>query len=111
MSIRVSDRLQAVAERLGSQAAVADLLGVSPSRVSRWLRRGEIPERDNRRKLEAVEYILTRLADLYEPETAVKWMRGANAHLGHRRPIDLLEAGRVTEVLQAVEAAETGVYA
>jgi uncharacterized protein (DUF2384 family) len=69
------------------------------------------PDAENRRKVEGVEFILTRLLDLWDRDTALKWLQGMNAHLGDRRPIDLLAAGRVTEVLRAVEAAETGAYA
>ena len=55
--------------------------------------------------------MLGRLLDVYERETAIKWLQGFNAHLRDRRPIDLLSAGRITEVLAALEAEETGAYA
>jgi len=102
-------KLQALTRDLGTQAGVARLLGVSPSRVSRWLKTEE-PDLVNRRKLDGLELILQRLLDLYEQDAALKWLEGFNAHLGNRRPIDLLAMGRVAEVLQAVEAAETGAY-
>jgi len=71
----------------------------------------EEPDPKNRRKLEGVEFVLGRLLDLYDADTAGKWLRGFNAHLGDRRPIDLLAAGRVAGVLQAIEAEEAGAYA
>lgn len=110
MPVAVRDKLEAVARDLGSQARVARLLGVSPSRVSRWLRT-EQPDAENRRKLEGVEFVLGRLLDLYERDVAVDWLLGTNAQLGDRRPIDLLASGRTAEVLLAVQADEAESYA
>ncbi len=110
MPVATRDKLQAVTRDLGSQARVARLLGVSPSRVSRWLRTEE-PDPANRRKLAGVEFMLGRLLDVYNRDTAVKWLHGVNAHLGNRRPIDLLARGRLIEVLQAIEADDSDSYA
>lgn len=109
MPIDARARLKAVTEDLGTQARAARMLGVNPSRVHRWLR-NEDPDAANRRKLEGLEFILARLLDLYERETALKWLEGINSHLGDRRPVDLLAVGRVGDVLRALEAAETGAY-
>lgn len=110
MPVGVRRKLQAVARDLGGQAKAARALGVSPSRVSRWLGREE-PDPINRRKVEGLEFVLSRLLQVYERDTALKWLQGMNAHLGNRRPVDLLARGRVTDVLRAIEAEETGAYA
>lgn len=110
MPVAVRDKVRAVSKDLGGQARLARVLEVSPSRVSRWIRT-EDPDPTNRRKVEGVEFILGRLLEFYDPKTAVKWLQGTNAHLGNRRPIDLLGRGRVAEVLEAVEAEQTGAYA
>lgn len=94
----------------GSQSSLAQALDVSRSRVSRWLR-SEMPDAQNRARLEALEYVLSRLSSTLGPDSARKWLQGFNAHLGNRRPIDLLRDGRVAEVIAAVEAMETGAYA
>jgi transcriptional regulator with XRE-family HTH domain len=103
-------KLEALVAGMGSQAQVARALEVSPSRVSRWLR-DEEPDRDNLIKLESVEFALSRLQATYQRPTALKWLYGFNAHLGGARPIDLLNRGRVSDVLRAIEADETGAYA
>ena len=36
---------------------------------------------------------------------------GINAHLGDRRPIDLLREGSLSLVIAAIEALKTGTYA
>lgn len=110
MSVDTHQRLDALVEDLGSQASVARLLGVSSSQVSRWVRNAT-PDDANRRKLEGAEFVMTRLLDVYGRETAIKWLHGANAHLGGRPPADLLATGRVAEVLAALEAHDTGAYA
>jgi transcriptional regulator with XRE-family HTH domain len=110
MPVAVRHKLQALTRDLGSQARVARLLGVSPSRVSRWLRT-EDPDAENRRKLEGVEFVLSRLLSLYGRDAALDWLLGVNAHVGNRRPIDLLSVGRITEILQAIDADEAGSYA
>jgi uncharacterized protein (DUF2384 family) len=108
--VAVRDKLKAVTKDLGSQARVARLLGVSPSRVSRWLRTEE-PDRENQRKLEGVEFVLARLLSLYQRDSAIEWLQGNNPLLRYKRPIDLLAAGRITEVLQAIDQDEAGSYA
>jgi uncharacterized protein (DUF2384 family) len=110
LPVAVREKVRAVSTDLGGQAKLARMLGVSPSRVSRWLRTDE-PDATNRRKVEGVEFVLGRLLDIYERETVLKWLQGFNAHLGDRRPIDLLGQGRVAEVLEAIEAEEAGAYA
>lgn len=103
-------KVQFLAEHLRSQSELARLLQVDRSRVSRWLK-SETPDPENKAKLEALEYVFSRLTAFLHPETAEKWLFGTNAHLGNRRPIDLLRDGRVSEVIAAVEQVETGAYA
>ncbi len=110
MPVETREKLRAVTGDLGSQAEVARLLGVSRSRVSRWLR-NEDPDPANQRMVHSIEYVVGRLLTIYERDTALKWLRGTNAHLGGRRPVDLLAAGRVVEIIGALEAEETGAYA
>lgn len=103
-------KLQRLTDEFGGQAEVARLLRVDRSRVSRWLR-GEAPDPMNSAKLEALEYAFGRLLRTFKPATAVKFLFGINAHLGNRRPIDLLMVGRVADVIGAIEQAEQGSYA
>ena len=111
MPVPVREKLRAVTKDLGSQARVARALGVSPSRVSRWLRQGEDPDPENRRKLEGLEFVLARLLQVYVPELAVDWLLARNPWLGERQAMDLIAEGRITEVLQAVDASESLGYA
>jgi hypothetical protein len=103
-------KLARVIQVLGRQSAVADALGVHRSRVTRWLA-GDALDAENRARLDGLEYILSRLLDQMAPATARKWLAGVNAHLGHRRPIDLIAAGRIAEVAAAVEQSAIDSYA
>ncbi len=110
MPVSTRVRLAALVEDLGSQAEVARILEVDRSRVSRWLKTEE-PDPENTRKLEGFELVMARLLRSYDRDTAVSWLGGFNAHLGGRRPLDMLAHGRVSEVLGALAADELGTYA
>lgn len=103
------NKLGFLARQFRSQSQLARLLEVDRSRVSRWLK-SEIPDPENRTKVEALEFVLSRLTTFLSSETAEKWLMGMNTHLGDRRPIDLLRQGRVAEVIAAIEQFETGAY-
>ena len=102
-------KLGLLARRFKSQGQLARLLEVDRSRISRWLK-SEIPDAENQSRVEALEFVLSRLTAFLVPETAMKWLTGVNAHLGDRRPIDLLRQGRVAEVIAAIEQFEAGSY-
>lgn len=108
--ISIEMLIRSLAHELGSQAEVARIIGVNPSRVSRWLK-GERPDADSLRQLEGIEFAMRRLLHVFERGTAIKWLHGSNAHLRHARPIDLLMMGRVTEVIDAIDASDAGSYA
>lgn len=103
-------KLQRLVEALGGQSEVARLLHVDRSRVSRWLA-GEEPGARNQAALDALEFVLARLLQRVPERTARKWLAGINAHLGNRRPLDLVARNRVAEVVAAIEQADLDSYA
>jgi transcriptional regulator with XRE-family HTH domain len=107
--VPVREKLRAIKEDLGSQARVARALGVSPSRVSRWLK-AEDPDPENRRKVEALEFVLAHLLSFLHPDTAVSWLNGHNGFLNDFRPIDYLARGRIDEVIKAARAHRAGSF-
>jgi transcriptional regulator with XRE-family HTH domain len=109
MPVPVREKLRAIREDLGSQARVARALGVSASRVSRWLK-SEDPDPENRRKVEALEFVLAYLVSFLHPDVAVDWLNGHNAFLRNFRPIDYLARGRIEEVIQAARAFKAGSF-
>lgn len=103
-------KLRHLSEALGGQSEVARVLRVDRSRVTRWLG-DEMPDRENQAKLDALDFVISRLMLHFPPQTARKWLLGVNAHLGNRRPIDLIAHHRVAEVIAALEQDELGAYA
>jgi Protein of unknown function (DUF2384) len=103
-------KIRRLAESLGGQSEVARLLRVDRSRVTRWLA-GEEPDPKNKARLDGLEYVLARLLQHFQPETARKWLSGTNAHLGNQRPLDFIGRNRIAEVIAAIEQADLDSYA
>jgi transcriptional regulator with XRE-family HTH domain len=103
LPVPTREKLKAITKDLGSQARVARALGVSPSRVSRWLKT-EDPDPENVRKVEALEFVLAYLLSFLHPDVAIDWLHGHNGFLNDFQPIQYLERGRITEVIDAARA-------
>lgn len=103
-------KLSYLADALGGQSEVARILRVNRSRVTRWLK-GEEPDAANLARLHALEFVMSRLLQVFSPAAARKWLTGVNAHLGNRRPVDLIGANRIAEVIAAIEQADLDSYA
>jgi len=95
---------------LGSDRAVAGILDVSPSQISRW-RRGQVPDIDNADRLAGLSLVVEMLERWIERETVEDWIGGANAHLHDRSPAFLIRRGQVADVIGAIEEEKAGVYA
>jgi uncharacterized protein (DUF2384 family) len=110
MPVSTAEKVQALTVDFKSAARVADMLGVSRSRVTRWLRGAGI-DPENAERVDLLEVVWSNLLRLYEPDAALPWLFGLNPHLGDRRPIDLIREGRGDEVLAAIRAARAGSFA
>lgn len=108
--IATAAKVEALRRDLGSGSAVADLLGVSRSRVTRWLK-GEGIDPLNAEKVDLLELVWASLLRLYEPKAAREWLVGVNPNLGDRRPIDLVRAGRTEELMRAIRAERADSFA
>lgn len=94
----------------GSDAELARVLDVHRSQVARW-KRGGSADPANEERLRNLSTVVDSLTGYLDTEVIPDWLAGANPHLGHRRPIDVLLSGRVTEVIAAVEAEKRGAHA
>jgi uncharacterized protein (DUF2384 family) len=93
-----------------SDSAMAEAFGVDRSNMTRW-KRGAGLSPDNSDKIEGIETVVALLLEVLSPSTIPKWLRGINAHLDNRRPLDVIMAGRLSEVIAAVENERTGAFA
>jgi hypothetical protein len=95
----------------GTQAGLAEFLNVHRSQISRVARGAQALREEQAWRLTALTAVCAALRHVLDPEAVPAWLRGANGHLGGRRPIDLLRDGRLAEVMDAVEAERAGVVA
>jgi transcriptional regulator with XRE-family HTH domain len=110
MPVASAAKIKALRRDFKSQAAVADLLGVSRSQITRWLQ-GAGMDALNAERVDLLELVWSNLLRLYEPEAAQAWLLGVNPNLGDRRPIDLIRAGRVEELMRAIRAERADAFA
>jgi hypothetical protein len=110
MPVTIARKVEALRDDFRSAARLADLLGVSRSQVTRWLRGAGIDEL-NAEKVELLELVWSSLLRLYDREAALAWLVGINPHLGDRRPIDLVRAGRLEELMRAIRTERAGSFA
>ena len=105
----VAARYASVRRAFPSDAALAELLGVHRSRVSRW-KRGAPPDPVHAQQLLGLDMAISLLSGFLQPESIPDWLLGVNAHLGHRRPVDLILEGKLSHVVAAIEAEKSGAY-
>jgi hypothetical protein len=92
-----------------SDTAMADVLGVHRSNITRWKHGETSPE--NAELLVALDVVVTLLTGFLEPESIPDWLRGFNAHLGNRQPIEVLRQGHLAQVIAAIEREKQGAFA
>jgi uncharacterized protein (DUF2384 family) len=110
MPVGTAAKVQALTTDFRSAAQLADLLGVSRSRVTRWLKGAGI-DPVNAEKVDLLELVWSNLLRIYEPEAALAWLFGVNPGLGERRPIDLVRAGRIEDLMRAIRAERADSFA
>lgn len=103
MPIGTARKVEALRVDFRSAAQLADMLGVSRSQVTRWLRGAGIDPL-NAEKVDLLELVWSNLLRIYDKEAALAWLFGINPLLGDRRPIDLIRLGRAEELMKAIRA-------
>ena len=79
---------------------VANMLGTTPETVSRWNHGRAYPRPNKENLLVDLEYIVERLSEFYsEPRTARAWLYSRHRYFDGLRPADLIQEGRIQEVL------------
>src|SRR5919204_2181192 len=101
MPIGTAAKVEALRVDFRTQAALADLLGVSRSQITRWLRGSGIDPL-NAEKVDLLELVWSSVLRLYARDAALAWLFGVNPRLGDRRPIDLVRAGHAEELIRAL---------
>lgn len=89
---------------------VANLLGTRPETVSRWNQGRAYPQRKKEKTLLELEYIVDQLSDFYEPNEARLWIFSPQKHLEGCSPAELIQEGRIDEVMHLVNQLRDAVY-
>jgi uncharacterized protein (DUF2384 family) len=110
MPVATAQKVEALRADFRSAAQLADMLGVSRSQVTRWLRGAGIDPL-NAERVDLLELIWSSLLRVYDKEAALAWLFGVNPSLGDRRPIDLVRAGRTEELMRAIRAERADSFA
>lgn len=89
---------------------VANVLSVRPETVSRWNQGKAFPHPDTEKQLLELEFLVDKLSDFYEPREARLWIFARQRILNDQVPAELIQQGRVDEVLAAVNQLRDGVF-
>src|SRR5437660_10968119 len=103
MPVNTARKVEALRADFRSAAQLADMLGVSRSQVTRWLRGAGIDPL-NAERVDLLELVWSSVLRLYARDAALAWLFGLNPRLGDRRPIDLVRAGHDEEVIREILA-------
>jgi hypothetical protein len=90
---------------------MAEILGVNRAQVQRWREGRTVPGPENADRIVGLDTVVELLSGYLDRQSIPKWLLGFNAHLGDRRPVDLLREGSLSEVIAAIEALKSGSYA
>lgn len=85
-----------------TQAELAEAVGTSVRTVQNWTRGDATPRGKTATRLVDVQHLVHELQDVYTDEGIQIWLRSRNRNLGGQRPMELLAADRVDEVLVEV---------
>ena len=85
MPVATARKIEALRADFRSASQVADLLGVSRSQITRWLRGAGIDPL-NAERVDLLELVWSSLLRVYDREAALSWLFGINPRLGDRRP-------------------------
>ena len=110
MPVALAQKVRTLSVDFRSSARLADLLGVSRSQVTRWLRGAGIDPL-NAEKVDLLELVWSNLLRIYDRDAALSWLFGVNPLLGDRRPVDLIRMGRTEELMRAIRAERSDAFA
>lgn len=107
----VARKLESIREKASLKSVdVAQLLRQRPETVSRWNKGRAYPHRSTEKLLLELEYIVDQLADFYEPNEARQWLFSPQKLLDGVSPAELIQNGRIDDVMKLVNQLRDAVY-
>jgi transcriptional regulator with XRE-family HTH domain len=112
MTSALAERLDAITHRAKiKKRDVAELLGTTPETVSRWWAGRVDPQPSHRDLLLQLDWLISELAELYDPPEAHIWLFSLNKLLDGKRPYDLIKEKKMDEVLRVIALLKDGAFA
>ena len=107
----ISRRLDAIQLKGAMRSAdVANVLNVRPETVSRWNNGKALPHPNTERQILELEFVIDKLADIYEPHDARLWIFSRQRLLNDQIPAELIQEGHIDQVLATVNQILDGVH-
>ena len=104
MQSAISKTIDDLKERGGLKGVdVANITNVSKATVTRWSTGSHSPQPKTQLVLSDLRYVVDKLAEFYSPDEIRLWLNSRNDLLSGNRAIDLINAQRTEEVLEAIE--------
>ena len=111
MSNAIADRLQTIEKVSGlTDREMAPMIHTTPETISRWRSGKTEPQPKLRDNLLHLEWLVSQLAELYQPQQARLWLFAPHKLLSGERPVDLIERGDFEKVLQIIDQLKDGAY-
>jgi len=111
ISNAIARRLDAISSKGAMRSSdIANVLDVRPETVSRWNQGKAFPHPNTEKQLLELEFVIDQLSDFYEPNEARLWIFSRQRLLDGETPAELIQKGRVDEVLVVVHQLRDGVY-
>ncbi len=89
---------------------VANVLSVRPETVSRWNQGKAFPHPQTEKHLMELAFIVEQLSDFYEPNEARLWILSRQRTLGGQIPAEMIQEGKVDDILVAINQLRDGVF-
>lgn len=89
---------------------VANVLSVRPETVSRWNQGKAFPHPQTEKHLMELAFVVEQLSDFYEPNEARLWILSRQRTLGGQIPAEMIQEGKVDDILIAINQLRDGVF-
>ena len=111
MGAGLADRLESIETQGGIRGRdIAVLLRTTPETVSRWKNGHVEPQPTHRDNLLRLEWLISELSELYQPENAKLWLYSPNKLLNGDRPADRIQNGQIEDVLTVIAQLKDGAF-
>lgn len=111
MSNAISRRLDVIQEKGAMRSSdVANVLSVRPETVSRWNQGKAFPHPQTEKHLMELAFVVEQLSDFYEPNEARLWILSRQRTLGGQIPAEMIQEGKVDDILIAINQLRDGVF-